>query len=35
MGLDMNEFEEMRKTKSHECFLHRNVIFASRDLITL
>ena len=35
MGLDMKEFEEERKAKSHECFLKRNVIFASRDLITL
>ena len=35
MGLDMKEFEEERKAKSHECFLRRNVIFASRDLITL
>jgi hypothetical protein len=35
MDLDMKEFEEERKAKSHECFLKRNVIFASRDLITL
>jgi hypothetical protein len=35
MGLDMKEFEEERKAKSHECFLRRNVIFASRNLITL
>lgn len=35
MGLDMKEFEEERKAKSHECFLRRNVLFASRDLITL
>ena len=35
MDLDMKEFEEERKAKSHECFLRRNVIFASRDLITL
>jgi hypothetical protein len=24
MGLDMEEFEEERKAKSHECFLRRN-----------
>jgi hypothetical protein len=35
MGLDMKEFEEERKAKSHDCFLRRNVIFASRALITL
>jgi hypothetical protein len=35
IGLDVKEFEEERKAKSHECFLRRNVIYASRDLITL
>ena len=35
MGLDMKKFEKERKAKSHECFLRRNVVFASRDLITL
>jgi hypothetical protein len=35
MGMDMKTSEEVRKAKSHECFLRRNVILASRDLITL
>jgi hypothetical protein len=35
MGLDMKEFEEARKAKSHECFLRRNFIFANRNLISL
>jgi hypothetical protein len=35
MGLDMKEFEEERKAISHECFLRQNVLFASRNLITL
>ena len=35
LGLDMKEFEEEQKAKSHECFLRRNVLFASRNLITL
>jgi hypothetical protein len=35
MGINIEEFKEQRKAKSHECFLRRDVIVASRDLITL
>jgi hypothetical protein len=35
LGLDVKEFEEVRKAQSHECFLRRNVLFGTRNLITL
>ena len=35
LGLNRTEFEEMRRAQSHESFLRRNVIFKTRNLITL